>query len=148
MQGLCTTSDGTQLWHKTTTTFSSVPLAINGIAYLLSDQELSALRASNGQLLWRTPVGGNTDLSPQLINGVLYLATTKVSLEASAIPTSQVSMLPQVVMIDNLLQSVGPMASVKQTLPLKQGLSSVYAVRLSDGAVLWHYAMSKENGNN
>ena len=40
------------------------------------------------------------------------------------------------------------MASIKQTLPLKQGLSSVYAVRISDGMVLWHYTMSKENGNN
>jgi outer membrane protein assembly factor BamB len=41
-----------------------------------------------------------------------------------------------------------PMVSVKQTLPLKQGLTSVDAVRISDGAVLWHYTMSKENGSN
>ena len=141
-------SDGTQLWHKTTTTFPSIPFVVKGIAYLLSDQGLSALRASNGQLLWNVPVVVNTGLPPQVINGVLYLTSTTISLEVPATPTSQSSMLPQVGTIGNLLKSVVPMASVIQTLPLKQGLSSVYAVRLSDGAVLWHYTMSKENGNN
>jgi outer membrane protein assembly factor BamB len=141
-------SNGAQLWHYTTTTFTSVPLVVNGIAYLVSDQGLLALQASNGQLLWRVPVVGNTGLSPQLINGVLYLTTTTISLAASASPFNQVSMLPQVGTIGNLLQNAVPLASLKQTLPLKQGLSSVYAVRISDGAVLWHYSMSKENGNN
>ena len=141
-------SDGTQLWHSTTTTFASVPLVSNGIAYLVSDQGLSALQASNGQLLWRAPVEGNTGPPPQVLNGVLYLTTTKIALEAAATPTSQVSMLPQVGTIGNLLQSVVHLAPAKQTLPLKLGLSSVYAVRISDGAVLWHYPMSKENGNN
>jgi outer membrane protein assembly factor BamB len=141
-------NDGTQLWHYTTTAFTSVPLVVNGIAYLVSYQGLSALQASDGQLLWKVPVEGNTNIPPQVINGVLYLTTTKISLEATATPTSQVSKLPQVGMIGNLLQNAVPMLSVKQTLPLKQGLSSVYAVRISDGAVLWHYTMSKENGNN
>jgi outer membrane protein assembly factor BamB len=141
-------SNGAQLWHYTITTFTSVPLVVNGIAYLVSDQGISALQASNGQLFWRVPVIGNTDLPPQVINGVLYLTTTTISLAVSASPTSQVSMLPQVGTIGNLLQRVVPMASVNKTLPLKQGLSSVYAVRISDGAVLWHYTMSKENGNN
>ena len=140
--------NGAQLWHYATTTFTSVPLVVNGIAYLISDQGLSALRASDGQLLWRVPVEGNTNISPQVKNGVLYLTTTKISLEASATPTNQVSSLPQVGMIGNLLQSVVPKAPVKQKVPLKQGLSSVYAVRISDGTVLWHYSMSNEKGNN
>jgi eukaryotic-like serine/threonine-protein kinase len=141
-------SDGAVLWHYTATTFTSVPLVDHGIAYLVSDQGLSALQASNGQPLWSVPLEGSIDPPPQVINGVLYLTTTKISLEATATPTSQVSMLSQVGTISNLLQSVVPMAPVKQALPLKQGLSSVYAVRLSDGAVLWQYTMSKENGNN
>ncbi len=141
-------SDGSQLWHYTTNTYSYVPTVVNGIAYLFSDQGLSALQASNGRLLWRATVEGNSGLPPQVINGVLYLITTKVSLEAPATPTSQASMLPQVGTMGNLLQSVLRMAPEKQTLPLKGGVSSVYAVRISDGAVLWHYTMSKENGNN
>jgi outer membrane protein assembly factor BamB len=83
-----------------------------------------------------------------VINGVLYLITTKISFEGTATPTSQVNILPQVRAMGNLLQSVGHMAPVKQTLPLKGEVSSVYAVRISDGAVLWHYTMAKENGNN
>ena len=141
-------NNGAELWHNTTTSFTSVTLVNCGIAYLVSDQGLSALQAGNGQLLWRVHVEGNTNIPPQVVNGVLYLTTTKVTLEASATPTSQVSMLPQVGTIGNLLQNAVPMVFVKQTLPLKQGLSSVYAVRISDGAVLWHYSMSKENGSN
>src|SRR6266568_5858553 len=135
-------SDGSQLWHYTTNTYSYVPTVVNGIAYLFSDQGLSALQASNGRLLWRATVEGNSGLPPQVINGVLYLITTKISFEGTATPTSRVGTM------GNLLQSVLRMAPVKQTRPLKGGVSSVYAVRISDGAVLWHYTMSKENGNN
>ncbi len=141
-------SNGSQLWHYTTNSYSYVPTVVNGIAYLFSDQGLSALQASNGLLLWRATVEGNSGLPPQVINGVLYLITTKISFEGTAIPTSQVNILPQVGTMGNLLQSVLRMAPEKQTLPLKGGVSSVYAVRISDGAVLWHYTMSKENGNN
>ena len=74
-------SDGSQLWHYTTNTYSYVPTVVNGIAYLFSDQGLSALQASNGRLLWRAAVEGNSGLPPQVINGVLYLITTKISFE-------------------------------------------------------------------
>ena len=141
-------NNGTQIWHQTTTTFTTLSLVVNDIAYLVSDQGLLALQTSNGQLLWRVPIIGNTGLLPQVINGVLYITTTTISLDAPATPTSQVSMLPQVGTIGNLLQRVVPMVTIKQSLPLKQGLSSIYAVRISDGAVLWHYTMSKESGNN
>jgi outer membrane protein assembly factor BamB len=141
-------SDGTQLWLKTATTFVSMSLVANGIAYLQSEQELSALSASNGQLLWSVPIVENSSLPPQVINGVIYITTTQISLEGTGTPTSQGSILPQVGTIGKLLQSFIPRASAKQTLLLKQGISSVYAVRISDGAVLWHYSLSKENGNN
>jgi outer membrane protein assembly factor BamB len=141
-------SNGTQLWHYTTNTFLYVPTVVNGIAYIFSDQGLLALQASNGQPLWSDPLVGYSGPQPQVINGVLYFTTTKMSLEATATPTSQANRLPQVGTIGDLLQSVLPIAPVHQTLPLKGGISSVYAVRISDGAVLWHSTMSKENGNN
>jgi outer membrane protein assembly factor BamB len=141
-------NDGTQLWHYTTTTFISVSAVVNGIAYLFSEQELSALQANNGQLLWKVAVEGNSGLPLQVGNGVLYFTITKISLEATATPTSQVSMPKQVGAMGNLLQSALRIAPAKQTVPLKVGVSSVYAVRISDGAVLWHYTMSKEGVNN
>jgi outer membrane protein assembly factor BamB len=141
-------NNGTQLWHVTTTTFTTLPLVVNSIVYLVSNQGLSALQASNGQLIWKVPIVGNTTLSPIVSNGVLYLTTTTISLAASASPTSQESSLTQVGTIGNLLQSTVSVGSANQEMPLKQGLSSVYAVRTSDGAILWHYSMNKENGNN
>lgn len=141
-------SDGTQLWLKTTTTFTSISLVANGIAYLLSDREFSAVSARNGQLLWRVPIEGSSGLPPQVIDGVLYLTTTTISLEDSGTPISQGNILPQVGTFVNVLQGFVQRVTVKHTVPLKQGISSVYAVRISDGAVLWHYTLNKENGNN
>ena len=141
-------SNGTQLWHYATNGFSSAPIVDNGIVFIFSDQGLSALQASNGRTLWSDSLEGNIGSQPQVINGVLYFITTKISLGGTPIPTSHASTLPQVGTIGELLQSLVRMSPEKQALPLKEGLSSVYAVRTSDGAVLWHYTLSKENGNN
>jgi len=141
-------SDGAQLWHKTTNNSVQALTAANGMIYVFSDQGLAALQASNGQQLWSDALNGYIGPSPQLINSVLYFTTTKVSLEASAVPTSRLSFLSSTGAIGNPSREVLPMTLMEQTMPLKEGLSSVYAVRVSDGAILWRYQMSKESGNN
>jgi outer membrane protein assembly factor BamB len=40
-------------------------------------------------------------------------------------------------------ESNGQTAAVKETIPLKQGKSSVYAIRASDGTLLWQYPINK-----
>src|SRR5438876_6706948 len=48
--------------------------------------------------------------------------------------------------IGALLWNTFQSGSVVQAVPLKEGLSSLYAVRASDGTILWHYSMN--NGKN
>lgn len=141
-------SDGAQLWHTTANTaFYSILTAANGILYVSSAQGIAALQASNGQQLWSDALQG--DIASQLlVNGVLYFTATKVSMETSSVSASQMQPLSQMRTTGNLLNRMLPMSFLKQTIPAKEGLSSVYAVRASDGAVLWNYQMSKEYGNN
>lgn len=58
-------ASGTRLWQFTPSHPSTMPsMALrNGILYL-SDGDLYALRASDGRLLWRTPIGGGAFVSP------------------------------------------------------------------------------------
>lgn len=140
-------SDGVQLWHKTSNTFFSLLMAANDVLYVSTAQGIAALQASNGQQLWSDALNGNI-ASPLLLNGVLYFTSTKVSYQTSDVSTNQVSPLSQIGTANNALRETLPTSFMTQTIPLKEGLSSVYAVRASDGAVLWHYQMSKEYGNN
>lgn len=140
-------SDGVQLWHKTSNTFFSILMGDNGILYISTAQGIAALQASNGQQLWSDALNGNI-ASPLLFNGVLYFTSTKVSMETSDVSMSQMHPLSQIGAAGNVPHETLPMSFMKQAIPLKEGLSSVYAVRASDGAMLWHYQMSKAYGNN
>ena len=79
---------------------------------------------------------------------MIYILTTKYLLENTATPTAQnAGFLSQTMAVGALLStnvSNGQAAAVKETIPLKQGKASVYAIRASDGAVLWQYPMNKE----
>jgi outer membrane protein assembly factor BamB len=155
-------SDGAQLWHTTANTaFSYILTAANGVLYVSSAQGIAALQASNGRQLWSDALQGDI-ASPLLVNGVLYFTATKVSMETSSVSMSRVNALSQMGTTGNLLRASGaidlapskldrplqPMSFMKQTIPAKEGLSTVYAVRASDGAILWNYQMSKAYGNN
>jgi outer membrane protein assembly factor BamB len=148
-------SDGAQLWHTTANTaFYYILTAANGILYVSSAQGIAALQASNGQQLWSDTLQGDI-ASPLLVNGVLYFTATKVSMETSSVSTSRVNALSQMGTSEKLLRGSGainrplqPMLFMNQAMPAKEGLSTVYAVRASDGAFLWHYQMSKAYGNN
>ena len=77
------------------------------------------------------------------LNGVLYLTTTKYVLPPSAHSTNP---LQTTTAIGSLLWNTFQNVPVMQTIPQKQGLSSVYAIRASDGRILWHYTLN--NGKN
>ena len=65
---------------------------------------------------------------------------TKISLET---PTARsTGLLPQTMAVGSLFWSNGQAIAVKETTPLKEGKSSVYAIRASDGTVLWQHPMN------
>jgi outer membrane protein assembly factor BamB len=137
------TSDGTLLWQYKTSGFINTPAVANGVVYVPNGGMLVALRATNGHQLWKLTLDANLIQSPQLVNGVLYTTVTKI-LEPSA--TRSAAPLQGTTAIGALLWNTLQSAPAKQTVPHKQGVSSVYAVRAGDGTILWHYTMS--NGGN
>lgn len=133
-------SDGALLWKYTTGSFISTPMVNNGVVYVTSDGgTLAALHASDGHQLWKQTLDASLTQPPQLVNGVLYMTATKILPPASAARSGGSPL--QVMAAGALLWNTFPMAPARQTVPHKQGISSVYAVRASDGAVLWRYTM-------
>src|SRR5260370_42176616 len=55
-------------------------------------------------------------------------------------------LLPQAMAIGSLLWGNFQAAPAAQTIPHKEGVSALYAIRASDGIILWHFTMN--NGKN
>ncbi len=135
-------SDGTQLWQYATDGYINTPAVANGIVYITSGAvKLAALRASDGHQLWKQSIDANLVQPLQLVDGVLYTATTKI-LEPPAARIA--NPLQGATAISALLWSKLQNAPAVKTIPLKQGISSVYAIRASDGAILWHRTMNND----
>lgn len=141
-------SDGTELWHYKTSDFADTLTVQNGVIYLFSQSKLSALRANDGHELWSRPIDTTFEQSPQVIDGVIYFVATKISLETPT--TRNASPLPQAMALGTLLWGHGQTAITGETVPLKamkplkEGKSTLYAIRASDGTMLWQYPM--DNG--
>jgi len=137
-------SNGTPLWQYTTDGYIDTPTVANGVVYIASGAvTLAALRASDGHQLWKQSIDANLVQSQQLVGGVLYATTTKISLPSAA---RNASPLQGATVLGALLWNTFQNVPAVQTLPDKQGLSSIYAIRASDGTVLWHYTLN--NGKN
>ena len=137
-------SDGSLIWQYKTGSYTNIPVVANGVVYINSDGgTLVALRASDGHQFWKRTIDTNFFQSPQLVNGVLYTTTTKILEPPAAHSGNPLQGATDIgALFWNTFQNVPAM----QTIPQKQGQSSIYAIRASDGAVLWHYAMN--NGAN
>jgi outer membrane protein assembly factor BamB len=136
-------SDGTPIWHYTGASVFT-PIVANGVIYIgLNDGTIAALNTKNGHQIWKQTFDANQVQSPQLVNGVLYLATTKYLLPPSAHSTNP---LPSTTAIGSLLWNTFQNVPAVQTIPQKEGLSAAYAIRASDGRILWHFTMN--NGKN
>ena len=132
-------SDGALLWQYTANNSIATPSVANGVVYTASDDGvLAALRAIDGHQLWKQAIDVNFFQPPQLVNGVLYATATK-SIEPAAARTA--NPLQQTTAIGALLWNALQNAPAEAKIPHKQGVSSVYAVRASDGTVLWHFTL-------
>ena len=129
-------NDGSRLWQ------SSDHLAIldmvDGIVYAALDNNFEALQASTGAVLWRTKLDGAPFYAPVIVNnGMLYLVATNISYESASAPAHNGGYA---------LRAYTAAVSLQKTVPEKKATSSVYALRISDGTVLWHYKGNNTNG--
>jgi outer membrane protein assembly factor BamB len=142
-------SDGRLLWRYDASTSLNSTTVSDGVAYVTShDGMLTALRTTDGRQLWQRALGsGNLGAMwepVQALNGVLYVAMTKMS--APTASTSSPGLLPQALAIGSLLWGNFQAVPAGQTIPHKEGVSTLYAIRARDGATLWHFTMN--NGKN
>ncbi len=136
-------SNGTPIWHYSDASVFT-PIVANGVVYIGPDGgTIAALNASNGHQIWKQAFDVDQVQSPQLVNGVLYLTTTKYVLPPSA---HSANPLQATTSIGSLSWNTFQNVSAVQAIPQKQGLSSVYAIRASDGRIPWHYTLN--NGKN
>ncbi len=126
-------SDGTFLWR--TPSYAYSPVVIKGVVYITSQAGLSALRASDGKLQWRYALADTGFSGPTIVDGVLYTVAFKYSPDTTAsTPTG------------GYAQWVT--APLDWKIPFKQGgPSSLYALRASNGTVLWHYQTTGDKNN-
>jgi outer membrane protein assembly factor BamB len=133
-------SDGSPIWQYKTGSYTNTPVVANGVVYINTDSgTLTALRASDGHQIWKRTIDANLVQTPQLVNGILYTTATKI-LEPPAARSA--SPLQATTAIGSLLWNMFQNVPAIQTIPQKEGLSSVYAIRASDGRILWHYALN------
>jgi outer membrane protein assembly factor BamB len=142
-------SDGRLFWQYRAGASPNGTTVIDGVAYVTSqDGTLTALSTSDGRQLWQRAIGGGNMgtmwLPIQAADGVLYVATTKMS--APTASTSSPGLLPQVLAIGSLFWGNVQAVPAKQMVPNKEGVSALYAIRATDGSSLWNFTMN--NGKN
>ncbi len=142
--------DGRLLWHYSAGAPLDGTTVIDGVAYVTAqDGTLTALSTGDGHQLWQRALGGGnigTLWQPiQALGGVLYVATTKMSAPTASMPGP--GPFPQALAIGSLFWGNVQAVPVRQTVPDKEGVSTLYAIRATDGTVLWHFTMnSGKNG--
>ena len=142
-------SDGRLLWRYSAGASPNGTTVIDGVAYVTAqDGTLTALSTSDGHQLWQRALGGGnigTLWQPiQALDGVLYVATTKMS--APTASTAGPGLFPQALAVGSLFWGNIQAVPARQTVPYKEGVSTLYAIQATDGAILWQFTMN--NGKN
>jgi outer membrane protein assembly factor BamB len=125
-------SDGRLLWR--TPSYDYLPVVVNDVLYITSQAGLSALRARDGALLWRYALADTGLAGPTIVGGVLYTVAFNYSPDTTtSTPTAGYRLVT---------------APINWKIPFKQGgPSSLYALRASNGMVLWHYQTPSDKNN-
>lgn len=126
-------SDGNMLWHFTTQGGVSQATVVDGVVYVDSAQGITALRISDGTPIWQFNLGSTGLSMPIVLNGIVYTMALKVSLTETT--SNGGGYLAKTI-------SSEKMTPFTSTVPFKSGISSVYALRASDGTPLWHYTLN------
>jgi outer membrane protein assembly factor BamB len=110
-------------------------VVVNNVVYVTSQAGVSALRASDGALLWRYALAGTGFAGLTILDGIVYTVAFKYSPDTTAsTPTAGYARLVT--------------APLDWKMPFKQGgPSSLYALRASNGTVLWRYETPANQNN-
>ncbi len=131
-------SDGKLLWRFPS--YASGPAVVNHVVYVTSRDGVSALRERDGALLWHYALAGTDFFLQTILDGVVYAEAAKYPPATTALTHTGGYALQ--------IATSKITAPVDKKIPFKQGgPSSLYALRASDGAVLWHYQAPGDKNN-
>lgn len=137
-------ADGSELWYDPINDMEDSTFTLqNGIIYAYMAGKCAALRASDGHVLWNRAIDGTFALTPQVIAGVVYLAVTKMILETPSATTQYGGEPPQLMSASGLLWTHEQTNTGRETSPLKQGRSSLYALQADNGTQLWQHSVNQ-----
>ncbi len=132
--------DGGLLWRYQEGNSMTTPVVANGVVYVFSDDgKLTALQASEGYTLWQRTLDANMAQSLQLVDGVMYMAVSNITEPTATVPIANPGQ--GLAAIGGLFWNALQTTRARLVIPLKQAQSSVYAIRASDGAILWRYLL-------
>ena len=132
------TSDGKLLWRSPS--YAYAPVIINDVLYVTSRDGLSALWARDGAMLWRYALASTGFSGPTILDGVVYTLAAKYSPDTT--DSTHTGGYALQVAASKFT------APINTKIPFKQGgPSSLYALRASDGTVLWHYQAPDDKNN-
>ena len=141
-------NDGKLLWQyhfANQDEFPSSPLVIQGVVYFSSslqlhqiiDARIYALKATNGLFLWRQSLG-HTAISNAMTDGSTFYVFVDGSVEAfHANDVMWRVRLPLSSLLD--MQNTFLAAVSNGIVFVVGGNSTIYALRTTDGMLLWHY---------
>jgi len=128
-------SDGALL-YKMGGSFLRSPIVVNDVAYVsLDDGTEYAFQPSTGALLWRYTHDAAALVPPLVSNGIVYIIATKFAAYAALAPAA-----------GDARQTSGSRLLLQRSVPVISASSSVYALRASDGTLLWHYTGNATQG--
>lgn len=128
-------SDGRLLWQYRAGSSLSVQLVSDGVVYISSDKAaLTALRARDGYRLWQSNIDASFIMPPQLVDGTLYTAGTKITVPPAALSANP---LQGDAALNSLLWNTFQASPAQPAGPDKMSQSALYAIRASDGTMLW-----------
>ncbi len=129
-------SDGSLLWQSRASLY--LLDVIDGVVYASLGNDVEALQANTGAVFWHTMLDGSPSQTPLILsNGVVYVTATVNNLSGTAAVPAHGGGYD--------LETI-PLADARKMVPEKQFTSSAYALRATDGAVLWHYKGQETNG--
>ena len=133
-------SNGQLLWNYTITGYEgyvdSSPAVANGVVYVGSyDNNLYALNATTGTMLWSFTTGGGVYSSPAVANGVVYVGSWDFNGDVYALNATTGAEVWDYMTGSN---EGGSPAVANGMVYVGQG-SNLYALNATTGAKVWNY---------
>ncbi len=145
---------GAQLWRTPKLNeYVLEPVVVQGVIYFVTNKIetgtsfLYAMRASDGTVIWKKFINGDTNNTPLVINDAVYtgISAKSITQKASilALKTVDGSVLWSHLLTNSLLTYFAPLVASQGVMYVGTGDGKVLALNVSDGSLLRVYQLGQ-----